>query len=324
MKNIAAMFLALAVFAPLSAPASNAPVSGGASAYQSSSYLAPTVSALEPAPGARLRTFFPTLSASIDAHGRAPVRRSSLHLFVDGIDVTPMASITGRSVRYMPRRHLTQGWHDAFLEGADVQNHTFSDAWVFETMNPDVDTPFDGSSSSALLPIGFGLGGPFAHFFIVSPFNGFAVLQACGFAVPFTQAAGTPVFFATVPVTFGTAFIGCNPGIVFTPFGTGLGAPIFFPLQIAGPSIFQQGHPVSRLVQSSSMLPVYRTSTLQRQAGVIPRYTIPAPAALRPMGTSATSAMGLPGMHLPGTVRPVAAPAHPVALPAHPVLPVHP
>jgi hypothetical protein len=191
--------------------------------------------------------------------------------------------------------------------------------------------PFDGSDGSALLPIGFGFGGPFAHFFLVSPFNGLAQLQLCGFAVPFTQAAGTPVFFATVPVTFGSVFVGCNPGIVFTPFGTGLVAPIFFPLQIAGPSIFQQGHPVSRMVQSSSMLPVYHTSAMPMRAGVIPRYAIPVTRALPAMGLRGTPAFGTPMMGLPGTrmptttVYPMGAPGHPVAVPAHPVvLPVHP
>lgn len=329
------MFLALAVSAPLSAPASNAQVSRGAFEYQSSSPLAPTVSALEPSPGARLRTFFPRLSATIYTHGRAQLKLHSVHLYVDGADVTQLASITRDQVTYLPRQHVTQGWHDAFLQGVDTANHSFSDAWVFQTQDPDVDMPFDGNDGSALLPIGVGFGGPFSHFFIVSPFNGFAQLQLCGLQVPFIQAGATPVFFATVPVAFGSNFfLGCTPGVVFTPFGFGTVSPIFFPLEIAGPSIFQNGHPVSRMVQSS-MMPVYgRTALPVHRVTSMPGYSaLPAYRLTRPIlpampGSMPT--MALPTSHLPGivvypgTARPLTVPAHSAGLPAHPVMPVHP
>jgi hypothetical protein len=245
--TILAFVLAAAPLAPAYAAQSTVSVEHGASTYVANSPLAPTVRNLSPSPGDTVKAFFPHFAATIDTHGRAPVRRQSVRLYVDGQDVTTSASIDGNTVSYLPRAHLKAGWHDVFLQGADTANHAFSTAWVFKTLSPDVDDPISGDGGFAFVPVGFG--GPFQHFFLISPFDGFGQVQFCnGFQFPLLRAGLGPVFFGTVPIGFGTPFLGCNPGLVFTPFQAGLGQlnSLFFPIEIAGPGIFQHGFPGRR------------------------------------------------------------------------------
>ena len=249
-----------------------------ASTYQATSALAPTVRDLSPAPGTTVKAFFPRLSATIDTRGTALVRRQ-LHVYVDGHDVTAAAALSGNTVTYTPRQHMNAGWHDVFLEGSDAQKHTFSEAWVFRTQDPDIDLPIE-DGSFAFSPIGL-QSGPFTHFFFVSPFDGLGLVQFCGLQFPMTQVVGAPVFFVTVPVTLGTVLLGCNPGVVFTPFQAQFGqtTPIFVPIVVAGPSIFNNGGerrrrplmpgmtaPVNQTqslpVNRTQPLPIYRTQPL--------------------------------------------------------------
>lgn len=245
-----------------------------ASTYQATSPAAPTVRDLSPSPGATVKAFFPRLSARIDTRGE-PLLRKSLRVYVDGQDVTPSATISGDTIAYVPHEHMQAGWHDAFVEGNDAARHAFSEGWVFKTENPDIDLPVGDDDGFAFLPVGLQTG-PFAHFFLVSPFDGFGFVQFCGFGFPMTRVVGTPVFFVTVPATFGTALLGCNPGVLFTPFQSGIGElnPIFFPIEIAGPGFFQNPNRRRRpLISGPTMMPVYRTvptTPVYRTAPVMP------------------------------------------------------
>jgi hypothetical protein len=286
-------------------------LTSGASTYQAGSPAAPVVRNLSPAPGARLRTFFPTVSAVIEPHSGSRVNRAKLHLFFDGRDVSSAAELSRNTITFTPHQHVNAGWHDVFLEGKDAANRAFSQAWVFETDDPDIDVPVSDTASFGFLPIGIAPGedGPFMHFFFVSPFDGAALLQLCGFATPLAQVPGTPVFFITTPLTLGTALLGCTPGIALTPFGFAQSEPVFFPLEIAGPNVFQP--PGRRRIMSASGYapesPVYRAP--------------PAMPGVPPAGmpSIAVPRIGVPRVVMPRTGMPRAV-MPPVSIP-HPFIP---
>lgn len=270
-----------------------------ASAYYRGATGAPTVENQNPRPGSRLRTYFPQFFATIVTHGDAPLRKDSLHLSVDGTDVTTRSSITGGSVSYMPREHLRAGWHDVFLEGADAAGKPFSDAWAFQTEAPDGIGITDPAAGLQVVQTGDTRSG-FAHVFFTSPDDGFALLQLCGFpAIGFVHVRLSPVFFLTVPVQFFDGFVpfgGCVPQVAFSPFG-GFGS-IFIPLPIsvAGPGFFHDHHhhhrpgewprntmPVIRTVEPSYnsavpgrvTMPQVRMPSMSLPQVIVPRVTVP-------------------------------------------------
>lgn len=272
MKYVPCALVALSLLWPLHAVAS--PAVQGASTYEATSSHAPSVRDLLPEPGSTLKAFFPRFSARVQTHG-APLRGQSIHLYVDGRDVTPAATVNGSTITYVPQERMRAGWHDVFLEGSDSASNAFSQAWVFRSQNPDIDIPTGGDGSFAFVPVG--LHSRFSHFFLISPFDGVGLLQLCGFEIPLHRATGTPVFFVTVPLTLGTVLLNCNPGLAFTPFQAGIGvlSPIFFPIEIAGPGFFEHG-PIHRRrpLTGITPMPIYRTTTtpMYRTTPTMPIY----------------------------------------------------
>lgn len=309
MRSVPLLLALMLAIAPLRAHASPVSAMQGASTYEASSSFAPVVRNLTPAPGTTLKAFFPRLSATLETHG-APLRSHSLHLYVDGRDVTAGATLNADTVAYVPRERLRAGWHDVFLEGSDSANNAFSEAWIFRSENPDIETPIE-DDQFAFVPVG--RHGHFAHFFLVSPFDGFGLLQLCGFEFPLHRASGTPVFFVTVPVTLGTALLGCNPGLAFTPFQAGIGVlnPIFFPIEIAGPGIFENGgdhhrrHPLSASTPAYGVtraMPIYLTPTvtpIYRTSTGMPVLGSPVRAAAPPHAGSALPTVSIPQPSIP-------------------------
>ena len=316
MRSVPLLLALMLAITPLRAHASPVSAVQGASTYEASSSFAPAVRNVTPAPGTTLRAFFPRLSATLETHG-APLRSNSLRLYVDGRDVTSGATVNADTVAYVPQERLQAGWHDVFLEGSDSANNAFSEAWIFRSLNPDIETPIE-DNQFAFMPVG--RHGRFAHFFLVSPFDGFGLLQLCGFEFPMHRAGGTPVFFVTVPITLGTALLGCNPGLAFTPFQAGIGVlnPIFFPIEIAGPGIFQNGggdhhrrHPLSGIrayrtpampVYQTQAMPVYRASTgmpIYRTSTGMPVLGSPVRAAAPPRAGSALPTVSIPQPSIP-------------------------
>jgi len=321
MRSVPLLLALMLAIMPLRSHASPVSAMQGASTYEASSSLAPGVRNLTPAPGTTLKAFFPRLSATLETHG-APLRSNSLHLYVDGKDVTARATVNADSVAYVPQERLHAGWHDVFLEGSDSANNAFSQAWIFRSQNPDIEEPIE-DNQFAFVPVG--RHGRFAHFFLVSPFDGFGLLQLCGFEFPLHRAGTAPVFFVTVPITLGTALLGCNPGLSFTPFQAGIGVlnPIFFPIEIAGPGIFQNGgdhhrrHPLSTTapaygvraystpgmpVYQTQAMPIYRTSTgmpIYRTSTGMPVLGSPVRAAAPPRTGSALPALSIPQPSIP-------------------------
>lgn len=290
------LLVAMLALAPLGALAATVSATQGASTYEASSARAPAVRDLAPLPGTTVKAFFPRLAARFETHG-AQLRTGSLRLYVDGRDVSATATLNGDTVAYVPREHLRAGWHDVFLEGADTANDTFGQAWVFRSQNPDIDVPME-DEQFAFVPVG--MHGRFSHFFLISPFDGFGVLQFCNFTIPLHRAGAAPVFFVTVPFTLGTALLGCNPRLAFTPFQAGIGVlnPIFFQIEIAGPGIFQGGggdhHRRHPLIGGTPATPVYRTTTVP-----IFRTTIGAPVFGAPVRGAALPTVSVPQPSIP-------------------------
>lgn len=293
MRWIAGAVIFVLVLGPAGALASSNGQNAGsdaASAYYTGSAGAPTVENQNPQPGGRLRTYFPQFFAAIVTHGGAPLRKESLHLSVDGTDVTASSSVSASTVSYIPRARLSAGWHDVFLEGADTAGRSFSDAWAFQSEAPDGINITNPDSGLQVVQSGDPRSsGGFTHLFFTSPADGSALLQLCGFpAISFVHVRLSPVFFITVPVQFAGGFVpfgGCAPQVLFSPFG-GFGS-IFIPVQIggAGPGFFHHHHhhwprstmPVVRAAEPS--LPVIsggvpgamRTAPVM----VMPRVTMP-------------------------------------------------
>jgi hypothetical protein len=254
----------------------------GASTYTATSVHAPTVTNQNPLPGSHLRTFYPQFSARIDTHGGAPLSRASVHLFLDGADVTPAASISQNIVNYVPRSRVSSGWHDVFLEGADTAGQRFSDAWVFQLEAPDVNvSQLDGGFG--FFPVGNPQFGGFMHFVLIAPTDGFATLQLCGIPqVAFLHVRLSPVFFLTVPVNIVdgfSPFFGCNVGAFFSPFnGFNQFNNVFIPLPfgIAGPTV-QPNIPIPPAAKTRRIMPVYRSAEIP--VGGAPM-TMPAPQSV--------------------------------------------
>lgn len=319
MKYFPYAVVALSLLWPLHAVAS--PAVQGASTYEATSSHAPSVRDLLPAPGSTLKAFFPRFSATLQTHG-APLRRQSIHLYVDGRDVTPAATLDGDMVTYIPQERMRAGWHDVFLEGSDSASNAFSQAWVFRSQNPDIDIPMGADGGFAFVPVG--LHSRFSHFFLISPFDGVGLLQLCGFEIPLHHAPGTPVFFVTVPLTLGTALLNCNPGLAFTPFQAGIVGlnPIFFPIAIAGPGFFEHG-PIHRrrpltgitstmpayrasimpIYRTAPTMPIYRTTTMPRTMPIFPMTLGPAipvrPSAPMPAAGAPVPAVNIPQPYIP-------------------------
>lgn len=242
MKGAAVAVVAALALVPASAAALPVHSVTGASSYYASSERAPVVTGQNPAPGARLRSFYPQFSAAIDTRGHSALRRKTLHLFIDGADVTAFSTFAGNTLTYIPRDRIEPGWHDVFVEGADTAGNTFSDSWVFESLAPDEDTG-EEYAGFGIIPAGApGLfPGDFMHYFFIAPDDGFASLRFCGLAqYAFVHVRLSPVFFVTVPVALDGAFspfFNCAPNVVFSPFGQFTNVYVPVPFAIAGPSI---------------------------------------------------------------------------------------
>lgn len=271
----AAMLLLLA---PMRAGAAPVHFEGAASTYTATSSLAPTVTAQNPQPGARLRTFFPQFSATIRTQAGAPLRRESLHFFVDGADVSAAAAFNANIVTYMPRSRIAPGWHDVFLEGTDAAGRQFSDAWVFESVAPDWDNG-EPPAQYGFIPAGSPDYGGFMHFVFIAPTDGVARLQLCGLPeFTFLHVRLSPVFFVTVPLNaFGgfSPFFDCEAGAFFTPFEDFDTVFIPVPLTIAGPGVSpnvpgQPSNAVPRYTQPVYRTPEYPANTLPRANSTYP------------------------------------------------------
>jgi|GEM_PF-5934594 len=297
----------------------------------------------EPAAGAPLQTFFPVLSAMIEH-----ADQNTVHLFVDGRDVTQLASMNGGKLQYIPRDRMSAGWHDVFVEGMGRDGRRFSDSWIFQTVNPDGTwTGAPQMGNFQFLPSGgySFFPGQFMHFFFIAPGDGFAVLQLCGLGqFPFRHQPFSPVFFVTVavPVTPFPSFFDCQIAALFTPldgFNT-----VLVPLPV-GITIFSHHRHHMVPVISGPNVPIDTARTTMPGYRTPPQTTYPVSGAAPISGSSPVSGSHPVSIPYPVSVprpismprpiampRPVAVP-RPVSLPhaamphvvvPHPAVPGHP
>jgi hypothetical protein len=112
---------------------------------------APYADGVQPAPNTRVGTAYPTISAAVPLAQNAAI--ASLHLTLDGIDVTRDAHYAGTYVTYIPRTGLSLGTHSVVVAGIDTAGRPFDSEWSFETTlpaAPDAEQGFIGAESLLL------------------------------------------------------------------------------------------------------------------------------------------------------------------------------
>jgi hypothetical protein len=334
MKRAAVAVAILCAFAPSNVAAA-VHLNGFATTYDASTARAPSVEDQIPAPGSHLRTFYPQFSVKMNSRSGAAVRRSSVRFFVDGMDVTANASVRENTVTYIPKARMAPGWHDVFMEGADTAGQTFSDAWVFQSLAPDVAVDPPVNSGFAFFPSGdpnFQHG--FMHFFLIAPGDGFATLQLCGFpSYAFAHVAFSPAFFLTIAipyaVTFYSPLVGCNAGAFFSPYNQFNTVFVPVPWGIAGPNVTAN---VPTFPKTRAMQPVYRRVDVPPGMDVTPAVG-PAPQTYVPRYAQPVFRVPIPGMlpapgiapaarAAPGVVYPYAAPRSVLPVTRAPLPPV--
>ncbi len=96
--------------------------------------LAPSpvpLSGLRPAPDSRVATAYPTISASIPLASGDAI--ATVHLLLDDVDVTTLASYAGTFITFIPRDGLVVGTHEVRIDGTSTTGAPFDVTWTFET-----------------------------------------------------------------------------------------------------------------------------------------------------------------------------------------------
>nr|MDQ6932801.1 copper amine oxidase N-terminal domain-containing protein [Candidatus Eremiobacteraeota bacterium] len=81
-----------------------------------------------PQPGQRLAGRY-SIGATMTSPRGMTLKRNTLHMFLDGIDVVNAAEFDGENVLYTPSRELDYGRHDVRLEALDEEGHRFGSEW---------------------------------------------------------------------------------------------------------------------------------------------------------------------------------------------------
>ncbi|HTD36350.1 MAG TPA: stalk domain-containing protein [Candidatus Limnocylindrales bacterium] len=106
----------------------------------------PIAVTLQPSANARVHEAYPAISARFA--GAASIDPRSVHLIVDGNDVSGLAAVIGDQVLFTPRTAFSPGTHTVSLTARDargiplVQQWSFDDTFEFVTMPMPPPTPF--------------------------------------------------------------------------------------------------------------------------------------------------------------------------------------
>lgn len=161
---------------------------------------APSVSHRYPEPGERLAGGY-AITATISSSDGAAPKRSGLHIFLDGADVSNAADFEGSNVSYRPQRELGYGRHDARLEWLDNDGRRQSSEWwwfqALRTSRYNVDGGYAGYGYPPY-PHGINLGfrfypsgagtyflGDVIQLILIAPAPGSAFVRLCGFPQTF-------------------------------------------------------------------------------------------------------------------------------------------
>lgn len=91
----------------------------------------PTVESRHPLPEEQIVSGFPVVYATIQTHGGPAVDRESVHMNVDGLDVTSRAQYVGDAITYTPSLPFAIGPHSVAISGRDLGGLTFAQSWTF-------------------------------------------------------------------------------------------------------------------------------------------------------------------------------------------------
>src|SRR5450755_4673025 len=137
--------------ATLSGPVTSAAVgntsayaSGGGNAYGPTLSVAPpTADDLRPAPNSVVGSTYPQIYARL-AGNSSSVNPSTVHLIVDGGDVTSLAAISSAYVSYTPSAGLANGSHSVEITGEAEDGASIDQSWTFRV---DAGSNYDYASS---------------------------------------------------------------------------------------------------------------------------------------------------------------------------------
>lgn len=91
----------------------------------------PTVRAMTPADGDRIRSLRPRISAIIDDRAGSGIRNRDWRMFVDDVEVTDDVTFRNGTVAYVPTQDLSSGTHWIRLEATDRAGNRVSKEWSF-------------------------------------------------------------------------------------------------------------------------------------------------------------------------------------------------
>lgn len=177
------------------------------------SHLVPVIAQQNPLPNSRVDRAYPIISARIIRRSGAPIDSGSVHLYLDGSEVTSYASFNGDTLTYIPQRRFNQGWHDVFLEGVDENGASFSSSWSFYSLfsyDQGFTTSYSGfdfypSGGTIFYP------GDWMHFVLLAPPGGSAYLQLCSLgSYPFISEPSSSYYYVTIPAPLGYVISNCN------------------------------------------------------------------------------------------------------------------
>ncbi|MBC5810333.1 MAG: hypothetical protein GIW95_05720 [Candidatus Eremiobacteraeota bacterium] len=175
----------------------------------------PSIENRHPAQGETVTGAYPSISASVQTHGGAPIDDKTVRMFLDGRDVTDRLFRSGDTIGYTPAYELGGGAHEVTVQGADQSGARFSSTWNFRSTfayapgqtapnvppagNPYYDRPlsFYVNGGSA-----YGYGGTL-QVLLIGPPGGSGYVNLCGYGAPYPLRnwAGDPYrYYATIPL----------------------------------------------------------------------------------------------------------------------------
>jgi len=112
----------------------------------------PVVDSVTPENGEVVPSLQPEITVTFSDDGT--MNYGSIHLFVDGQDVTGNAQINTSSISYLPPTDLAVGVHSVMFQAMDSAGYTVTKSWAFQATNPYTDTIAQAPTNLFSTPLG--------------------------------------------------------------------------------------------------------------------------------------------------------------------------